>query len=134
MIGLLDTSILIAATAPQETAPDLSDFDEVVVSSLTWSELTMGLHATTSLTVYKQREARLETLKSLFGPGIAYDDDCAHCYGRLLGRVTARRGEARAHRIDRMIAATALAHGCVLVTRSIDDFVMFDGLIRVEKR
>jgi predicted nucleic acid-binding protein len=132
--ALLDTNILIAASSTAESTPDLSEWDQVVVSTLTWSELTMGLHSTGDLAVYKERVARLDALRALLGKGIAYDDECVRAYDHVLRRVTDRGGSAKSHRLDRMIAATALAHGLVLVTRNIADFAALEGLVAIEQR
>jgi hypothetical protein len=59
VIALLDTSILIASKSETEPAPDLSGFDDLMVSSLSWSEPVMGLHSAKSLGEYKRRARRL---------------------------------------------------------------------------
>lgn len=134
MIALLDTNILIAREAPDEPAPDLSGYDRLVVSSLSWSNLTRGLHVTTSLVEFKARLARFNALRSAFGPGVAFDDACVHAHDELLRHVTERGGSARAHVLDRMIAATALAHDFVVVTRDATGFANLDGLVQVDTR
>lgn len=134
MKALLDTNILIAASSASEVTPDLLDWDDVAVSTLTWAELTMGLHSTDDVGVYKERSARFDALRDVLGEGIAYDDACVRAYDRVLRQVTAQGGSAKSHRFDRMIAATALAHGLVLVTRNVDDFAALDGLIAIECR
>lgn len=134
MIALLDTNILIARDAPGEPPPDLSDFDSLVVSSLSWSELTRGLHVTNSLAVFKARLARFNALRTAFGPGVAFDDACVQAHDDLLRHVTERGSTARAHVLDRMIAATALAHGFVVVTRDRSGFAHLEGLVEVHIR
>lgn len=134
MIALLDTDILIASRTAAEGLPDLSGFDDLTVSSVSYSELTMGLHATNDLAAYKRRLARFDALVETFGPGIPYDDQSVRAYGRLLAAVVERGGEPKAHRLDRMIAATALAHGLVLVTRNIAHFRLVEGLVDVQVR
>lgn len=134
VIALLDTNILIAAGTTSESRPDLSGFTQVVVSTLSWSELTMGLHATTELAEFKARMARLSALKASFGEGLPFDDACVTAYDRLLQRVVARGGSAKAHVLDRMIAATALAHDMTVVTRDLSGFAGLEGLVSVERR
>ena len=41
--ALLDTNVLIARDAPDESAPDLSGFERLVVSSLNWYEVCRRL-------------------------------------------------------------------------------------------
>ncbi len=134
MIALLDTNILIAREASGEPAPDLSGYDGLVVSSLSWSELTRGLHVTDSLVEFKARLTRFTALRSAFGPGVAFDDACVQAHDDLLRHVTERGGSARAHVLDRMIAATALAHDFVVITRDAAGFANLEGLVQVEVR
>jgi predicted nucleic acid-binding protein len=134
MRALLDTNILVALMSGDEAEPDLQDLEEVWVSSLTWTELLLGVHATDRLARYKERAARLDRLQATLGAGLPFDDECVETYGEILARVGQRNGSARAHRFDRMIAATAMANDCVLVTRNAADFAMLDGLLDVLER
>lgn len=134
MIALLDTNILVARDMPTEAAPDLSGYDGLLVSSLSWSELTRGLHATKSLVEFKARLARFNALRSAFGAGVSFDDACVSAHDRLLRQLTERGASARAHVLDRMIAATALAHGFVVVTRDAAGFAGLEGLVQVDAR
>jgi predicted nucleic acid-binding protein len=106
----------------------------LVVSSLSWSELTKGLHVTTSLPVFKERLARLEALRRAFGDGLPYDDACVRRYDALLRRGVEQGGDARAHVLDRMIAATAVEHGTAVVTRDRSGFRGLEGLLVVDER
>lgn len=134
MRALLDTSILIAHGESAETTPDLRDFDDVLVSSLSWTELTVGVHRTPDIRAYRLRSARLDTLRKRFGEGLPYDDSCDDMFDELLLRVAERGGDPRAHRFDRMLAATAMAHELALVTRNAADFAMFEGMLDVIER
>lgn len=134
MIALLDTNVLIAREAPDEVAPDLSGYEGLLVSSLSWSELTRGLHVTASLVEFKARLARFNALRSAFGPGVAFDDACVRAHDDLLRHMVERGGSARAHVLDRMLAATALAHDLVVVTRDASGFANLEGLVQVDVR
>ncbi|MGN6414348.1 PIN domain-containing protein [Flexivirga sp.] len=134
MIALLDTNILIARGTPDEPAPDLSGFDDLAVSSLTWAELTKGLHTTGQLAVFKERLSRLTALQRTFGAGLPFDDACVSAYDTILARVAATGGSARSHVVDRMVAATAMAHGCVLVSRDTNGFRGLEDLLTLEVR
>jgi toxin FitB len=134
VIALLDTNILIASKSETEPAPDLSGFGDLMVSSLSWSELVMGLHTTTSLSEYKRRARRLGVLQETYGDGLPYDDDCVESYNDLLEHTGQRGGEAKAKKLHRMIAATAMAHELVLVTRNVDDFRTFEGMLDIMER
>lgn len=133
MKALLDTNILIASASHAEEAPRLEPFTGLFVSSLSWSELTKGLHTTTSLTEFKVRSARLQTLRAAFGAGLPFDNACSDAYDRILAAVTAAGGSARAHVLDRLLAATALANDLTLVTRDQGAFAGLDKVVRIEQ-
>lgn len=134
MNALLDTNILIASGSPGETPPDLRDFDDLLVSSLTWAELTKGLHTTTTLTEFRTRMARLNALQQTFGAGLPFDDACVEAYGLILARTAKTDGTPWAHAIDRMLAATAMAHGLVLISRDLRAFTGLEGVVRTVQR
>lgn len=83
---------------------------------------------------FKRRLARLEALRSLFGLGIAFDDNCVRAHDVLLRHVVEQGGNARAHVLDRMIAATALAHDLAVVTRDVAGFANLEGVVQVVVR
>lgn len=134
MIALLDTNILIASDAEGEMPASLSDFEDLQVSSLSWAELTKGLHTTADLATFKRRSARLSALRDAFGEGIPFDDRCVVAYDRVLAHLTSQAISPRAHTFDRMLAATALAHGLTLVSRDKDLFLGLTDLVSVEQR
>ncbi|MFB4350091.1 type II toxin-antitoxin system VapC family toxin [Microbacterium sp. CR_7] len=134
VIALLDTDILIASRAEGEAPADLSEFEDLRVSTLSWVELAKGLHTTQDLQVFKQRSARLAALRTTFGDGIPFDDDCADAYDRVLAHLSAQGVPVRPHMSDRMLAATALAHGLTLVSRDSDAFLGLTDLITVVRR
>lgn len=100
-----------------ESPPDLAGFDELFVSSLSFSEMSMGLYTVSG----REREARrdlLDDLMRIFGPGIPYDDAAAIIYGRVVRQAVDQVGSAKNHELDRMIAAAAVANRLTLVTRN----------------
>jgi predicted nucleic acid-binding protein len=134
MIGLLDTNVLVAIDQPGEPVPDLHDFDDLFVASLSYSELTLGLHTTTDLATYKKRSARLAQLTQTFGPGLPYDDDCVQAYGQIVEHIATLGGDPKARVIDRMIAATAMAHHLTVVTRNAAHFANLAALVPIVVR
>ena len=112
----------------------MQDVEAAFVSSLTWAELALEVHAVTSLAEYKRRTARVNRLRAMFGEGLPFDDHCAQAYDAALEHVTERGGSPKAHRFDRMIAATAAANGLALVTRNSGDFLQLRGLVEVVER
>ncbi|WP_191089705.1 PIN domain-containing protein [Nesterenkonia ebinurensis] len=131
MKALLDTNILVALKAQGEEPSDLSGLQAPQVSALSWSEMVMGLHRAKDVPTYRARSRRLVELQRVFGDGLAFDRDCLDAYDAVLERVVRRRGEVRARRFDRMIAATALAQHIPLATRNVQDFRELEGLLEV---
>lgn len=128
---LADTKVLIALCSHHKPSPDLSSATMTTVSALTWTEILLGLHTTRDLDDYKARSLRYERQRDEFGPGIPFDDACVHAYDRVLRHLAAQRRDLRSHRLDRMIAATALAHGLTVVTRDRTGYAGLEGLVDV---
>lgn len=134
VIALLDTNILIARSSATERPVDISDFSRAFVSSISWAELIRGIHATTELSEFKLRLARLDAARKTFGEGLGFDDDCVAAYDRILARVTTRGADPKAHMLERMIAATAIVHDMTVVTRDASGFAGLEGLVDVAVR
>lgn len=132
MKALLDTNILIAGDDGADP-PDLRGFAGLCVSSVSYSELASGVVISTGI-VRARRRARLNALRATFGAGLSYDDACVEEFSLLTELVVSNGGSHRAHVLDRMIAATARAHGLVLVTRNIKDFRQIQDAIEIEVR
>lgn len=131
MRAILDTNILIALTDPDEPTPELDRYESVEVSIVTWVELSTGLHAARTLEIYKRRHRSLATLRGLLGSGIPFDEQCQSAFETILETSVESGAQASSNRMDKMIAATALAHDLVLVTRNPDDFKHLAGLIHI---
>lgn len=82
--------------------------------------------------VRARRRARVNALRATFGAGLSYDDACVEEFSLLTELVVSNGGGHRAHALDRMIAATARAHGLVLVTRNIKDFSQIQDAIATD--
>ncbi len=100
----------------------IAAIDEAIVMSIvTRVELEGGVyrdpaHAST-------RRARLDVLLSAI-PTLPFDNSAAEAYGRIV----AHSGYSRRKLLDRMIAAQALVHQAVLLTRNSDDFADIPAL------
>lgn len=122
--AILDTNMLVAESLAL-------DGYEAAVSSLSWAELGYGVRKTLDPRERARREARISRLRALLGSGIPFDDAAADAYEAVCGLVLASGRDVRGRVIDLMIAATAAAHGAVVVTRNVDDFAGLDGFITV---
>ena len=87
----------------------------VAMSSLTLAELQRGL-----LTTEPNATLRAERLEDLLTvvPVVAFDASAARVYGRIIRQL----GWARGVQFDRLIAAHAIALGCILITANVGDF------------
>ena len=92
-----------------------------MLSAVTRVELEGGMYARPAMTA--QRRRRLDQLLSSLAV-VDFDSRMAGIYGSIV----AQHGFSRRKIIDRMIAATALAQGAVLITANVDDFVEIDDL------
>ncbi|WP_194164872.1 PIN domain-containing protein [Pseudactinotalea sp. HY160] len=124
MKAILDTNLLVAEA--------LSHRDyQVAVSSLSWAELGFGVRAVANPIERARRETRMARLRAILGAGIPFDDAAADAYETACGLVLASGRLVRGRAIDLMIAATAAAHGAVVLTRNADDFAGLEGLVTV---
>ena len=124
--GLLDTSVVIdlgvisPADLPEETS----------VSAITMAELSAGPHATADPAERARRQDRLQQLESWVEP-MPFDGDCARAYGRVYAAVLAAGRQPRRRAVDLLIAATALAAGMPLYTRTAHEFQGLEEILTV---
>lgn len=127
MSYLLDTNVLSEVRRPQPAARvlewlDAAPEDELFLSVVTVAELARGIAL---MEEGKRRRALADwvdqDLPARFGPRLlAIEGETALIWGRLMAE---SRAQGRALSVmDGWIAATALRHGLVLVTRNIKDF------------
>jgi predicted nucleic acid-binding protein len=124
---LLDTSVAIQLRdGDRAFRSRLATVDDIPsLSALTRVELEGGVYANPALT-----KTRREAVDALLREFIVLDitDEIAALYGQIV----AQAGFSRRKIADRMIAATALAHGLALVTLNARDFRDVSGLEVVE--
>ena len=126
MAYLIDTNIAIHAFDARE--PVLAKFVQhegaILLSALSLAELQRGLSAHPELTIFRRERLR-ELLQAV--PVAPFDAKAAEIYGEIIAAL----GRVKRRDFDRLIAAHALALGCVLVTANIADFSDIPGL-RIE--
>lgn len=121
--ALLDTSVLIAETAPVET--------EGAISAASIAELHFGVLVARDADEAARRAARLGAVEAAFHP-FPVDAAVAREWGRLAAAVSQRGGNPRRRAVDLAIAATANVHGIPLLTADTTDFAIVDDLVDVE--
>ena len=125
-VYLLDTNICIhllnGTSSPLVTRLRRQSPAQIRLSAVVKAELIDGAH-------HSARVAEnLRLLQQFFRPFVSlpFDDACAERYGRIRQELV-RRGEPIGPN-DLMIAATALAHDLILVTRNTGEFGRVIGL------
>jgi predicted nucleic acid-binding protein len=125
--GLVDTSVVI-----DMEWIDFADLPtEVAVSSITLAELAAGPHATDDPAERARRQDRLQRTEATFEP-LPVNAEVARAYGRVYAAVAASGRKARGRRaFDLLIAATAVAAGLPLYTRTPEDFTGLSDILKV---
>ena len=126
MAFLLDTNVcigILTGRSPQavEKLRQLAPSD-VRVASVVRAELQFGARNSSRV------EANLALLATFLAPfaSVPFDDFAADYYGRI--RADLHRAGELIGPNDMLIAATALAHDLVLVTRNVKEFGRVSGL------
>lgn len=124
MRAILDTNMLI------EKSFEHTGY-ELAVSSLSYAELGFGVRMAPTPVERARREAEFRAIRDFFGVGVPFDDAAAAAYETVCGLVLEQGRKVRGRTIDLMIAATAAAHGAVVLTRNTDDFLGLEGFVTV---
>ena len=109
-------------------ARELGADEEVAVAAITVSELLHGVHRATPEHRVR-REAFVEAVLEAFPP-VPFDLRAARVHARLWAELAGAGADVGPH--DRLVAATALAHGWRLATSSVHQFRHIQGLDVVE--
>jgi predicted nucleic acid-binding protein len=120
MRALLDTSVLIADTAPNEV--------EAAISVVSITELHFGALLARDDDERARRTDRLAALEATFDP-LPVSVEIARAWGRLAAAIAQRGGQPRRRQLDLAIAATAVVEKVPLLTLNVADFRMIDDLV-----
>lgn len=131
MAFLLDTNIISETVRPKPEPKVLAWVEqrnptELFLASMTIGELMRGarkIKEEPRRTTY-ERWIENDLLDQFEGRILAFDDKAARTWGRLMGDGD-RKGLTPAA-ADTQIAAIAIDHGLILVTRNVRDFQNFD--------
>ncbi len=124
---LVDTSVFIAFER-NERAIDLAGLpaeEDLFISTITVSELLVGVHRADSGARRNRRLAYVEAIVSGF-PILPLDTEAARVHAQLHAAQLDAGSRSGAH--DLLIAATAVAHGFSVLTRDVEDFSRVPGL------
>jgi toxin FitB len=120
--AIIDTSVLIGATSPEEL--------QGAISAASLAELHFGVLVADDADERARRAQRLGVVEATFDP-LPIDAAVGREWGRLAAAVAARGGRPRRRAIDLAIAATANVHGVPVVTDDAKDFAVLEGLVDV---
>jgi predicted nucleic acid-binding protein len=125
MKAILDTSVLIA----QEPLPAGVDAG---ISTVSLSELYFGVFKTADPDKRSQRAARLRRVESGL-KAHPLDERVARALGQLQAAVAGSGVNPRTRTADLAIAATAIVHEAVLLTKNYKDFRLIEDLVEVRE-
>ena len=120
MRAVLDTSVLIGASAPGDV--------EAAISVASITELHFGVLIAQDEDERARRINRLAAVEAAFDP-LPISVEVARVWGRLAAAVTRRGGNPRRRQIDLAIAATATVEQVPLLTHNLADFQIIDDLV-----
>ncbi len=125
MRAILDTSVLI-------DEPDVPGVSQAAISTITLAELYFGTLTAVHQDERMRRVAQLGFIESNF-QAIALDEEIGRALGQLQAAVAERGANPHKRTADLAIAATAIVHEAVLLTRNYQDFKLVDDLIDVRE-
>lgn len=125
--ALLDTSVLIEPPSAWQVTQHA---DELAVSVIAIGELQYGITAATDPLEQTRRRQRIQAVLDQFDV-LPFDVPTAEYYGALATLVRQHGRNPRARRMDLQIAATAVRHGLLLLTRNIDDFAGLEPALTI---
>ena len=123
---VLDTNVFIQAE--RGGGLDFSawvSYGEAYISVVTVSELLVGVHRADSAPRRSRRSAFVEAVLARM-PVLNFTTEVARVHAGLFAELARQGLLIGAH--DLIIAATALSHGCALVTANLDEFQRVPGL------
>jgi len=122
--AILDTSILISRRPPPSGL-------DASISAVSIAELHFGIHVAADDAQRRERVALMGLVESRFPRPIPFDDRVARVVGQLKATVASRGGKPRSRLADLAIAATAVAHGAVLLTLNPKDLNLVKDLVAI---
>ena len=124
--ALLDTSVVI--DFPAALVAEVAD--EVALSAVAIGELQYGVTAAPDPLTQMYRRRRVQAALDRFDV-LSFDVGAAEYYGVLAALVRQHGRNPRPRRMDLQIAATAVRHGLMLLTRNGRDFAGLESALDV---
>ncbi|HXH54141.1 MAG TPA: type II toxin-antitoxin system VapC family toxin [Gammaproteobacteria bacterium] len=122
---IVDTSVLILAEKNKINFSQWEKYGDVYISSITISELLVGVHRANSEDRRIKRSAFVEQIiKSI--SALPFREEEARIHAELLSTLLSQGNLIGAH--DLIIAATAITNNCAVLTKNEFDFNRIPGL------
>ena len=124
---ILDSDVLIhyeRGDRPDFFSPHAT-YDNAYISAITVSELLLGVHLADSPKRRNRRLAFVESVLNLI-PVLDFTAETARVHAELHASLRERGALIGAH--DLIVAATAVQHGCALMTGNLREFQRVPGL------
>lgn len=124
---ILDSDVLIhyeRASRADFFSPHAT-YDNAYISAITVSELLLGVHLADSPKRRNRRLAFVESVLNLI-PVLDFTAETARVHAELHASLRERGALIGAH--DLIVAATAVQHGCALMTGNLREFQRVPGL------
>jgi len=126
---VIDTSVLIAAEKGEVDFSLWQSYGEAYISSITVTELLIGVHRANTEERKVKRSAFVEHVISKIA-NLAFGEGEARIYAQLLRNLLNQGVTLGVH--DMLIGATAIARGYPVLTMNIVDFKRIPGLEVIE--
>jgi len=124
--AILDTSVLISE-------PRLPPGLATAISVFSLSELHFGVLVAGNDEKRRERLERLGSIEARYSRPLPLDSRVARVLGQLEAALAQRGGNPRARLADLAIAATAIAHGAILITANAKDLKLVRDLVTVRE-
>jgi len=128
MARLIDSSVLITVERRGLSAAEVRGLipgQGLAIATITASELLVGIHRADTVERRERRRAYVETVLHLVAV-IPFDLRVARTHAMVAARLQATRQSVGAN--DMLVAATALAYECPVVTDNVKEFERVQGL------
>lgn len=122
---IIDTSVLIAAERDGIDFNSWQQYDSAYISSVTITELLIGVHRAKSAKIRVKRSAFVEHIIGSIS-NLSFGEEEARVYSQILDDLYKRRITLGSH--DMIIAATAIASGYPVLTMNEKDFKRIAGV------
>lgn len=123
---VLDTNVFVHMERAKSPI-DFSqwDYGAVYISTITVSELLVGIHYATDEAIKTRRTAFVEAILGKV-PTLDFNTEVARVHAGLFASLAKQGRMIGVH--DLIIAATALVHGCAVLTGNSSEFAQVPGL------